>query len=92
MIKHSVDLDKNNNACITLLEGDFADATFTFGKVEIKQTEDGNGATLSFEYNVVKGVEEGNKEFEAVIGDLLADLITDVLDKREIVYSAGTVS
>lgn len=90
MMKHEVSNDSEGKAFITLLEGPFKGVSFTYGKVEVKEPEEDGSATLSFEYNILNGVEEGNKEFETVIGDLLTQLITIGLEKRDIVYTGGT--
>jgi hypothetical protein len=71
---------------IKLLEGDYKDTVFKFGKVKIKEEIDGPHLHFSFdvlESKVKKPKKlQQDKNFTKYVGDLLVELMTDNIDEE----------
>lgn len=72
---------------VKILEGDFADTIFNFGKVEFPNEEEN---IMSFEYNIETAKPENIQEFETTIGNILTSLIMDAIKNSELVFKGGT--
>ena len=73
-----------------LEDGEFEDVVYYYGKVQIKEDEINDQASLNFKFQVDKGnekysINELNEsvEFKTLIGDILADLLDDEDNKDD---------
>lgn len=72
-------------ARIKFKAGKFIGCVFSYGAVSF-----GEDDTMNFEYDVHSGTPEPKEEFEKVIGDLLVDMITNLLKQGGVVFKGGT--
>ena len=74
---------------LVLLDERFKNATFVYGAVSF--TEDGDTATMHYEYDIIEGEiqEEHIKDFEAEAGKLLVSLIEYGLKNESLIYKGG---
>lgn len=84
-----IDTGENNHAVFTLLRGDFEGVKFRYIELKVKESDE-SGATIQFEYEVVKGSLEHTKDdleqnpdFEATIGKVLHDVLMSAADTVE---------
>ena len=74
------------NVCIT--EGKFKDVIYNYGKVSINDKEENDDGSLPFrfEYTIIDNAllqrEEFGEEFFILIGDILVDIIDDLLKEQ----------
>ena len=73
---------------IKLLEGEFKDVVFSYGSVSVD--EQGEHATLHFDYDVYDGTIENVERFEQTIGDLLMYILEEQITHNQVVYANGT--
>lgn len=79
---------------IRILEGDWADVVFRFGKVGFTEDEEGDEnspLTLAFDYDIIslpshlneaKVDDEDYYEFENMLGDILVDIMENELEHK----------
>jgi len=74
---------------LVLLDERFKNATFVYGAVRF--TEDGDTATMHYEYDIIEGEiqEEHIKDFETEAGKLLVSLIEYGLKNESLIYKGG---
>jgi len=80
---------------VKIKKGKYKDVIVTYGKVGIKTNEDGNGATLSFQFVINESPKKHNKkklektpEFKNLLGDILSHIIQNALDTGK--YKLGS--
>jgi hypothetical protein len=79
--------DKDDIATIEIKTGDFKGTQFTFGTVKVNEDEEGDTATLSFDYAVHNNKDlEKNPDFELVLEHIMNDLLTMSLNEAEREY------
>lgn len=75
---------------ITILEGEFKDVVFSFGKVWFPEDDSG---VLSFEYNTKMETADWSPEkttkFQQACGQLLEAIIMDQIEKEDLVFKGG---
>lgn len=77
--------DKDDVACIEILTGDFKGVKFNFGSVKIEENEAEDGATLSFDYQVLKENDEPDpksEEFEKVLEEIMNSLLLRIVENE----------
>jgi hypothetical protein len=85
--EYVVDEKDKASVHIKLLNGDYKDTVFKYGKVGIKEEND--KAYLQFNFDVIESPIkklEKNLEFKNYIGELLSTIITKQLDVEETYY------
>jgi hypothetical protein len=85
--EYVVDEKDKASVHIKLLDGEYKDTVFKYGKVGVK--EEDNKAYLQFNFDVIQSPIkklESNLEFKNYIGDLLSTIITKQLDVEETYY------
>jgi hypothetical protein len=85
--EYVVDEKDKASVHIKLLNGEYKDTVFKYGKVGVK--EEGDKAYLQFNFDVIQSPIkklEKNLEFKNYIGDLLSTIITKQLDVEETYY------
>jgi hypothetical protein len=81
-----VPVETGTLANIEILNDQFKDVIFRYGKISANEEEDGT-ATLSFEYDIIdaagmKNLEE-NEDFKNFLGDLISSILLDQIEKSE---------
>jgi hypothetical protein len=78
---YRIDTGEDQHAVFTLLRGEFEGIKYRYIQLRVKES-DATGATIQFEYEVVKGSLEHTKDdleqnpdFEAAIGQVLHDVL-----------------
>jgi len=82
--------DINGFIVIRIKKGEFEGVEFTYGAVAVNEVI--GTATLSFEYNVIKGsnmVEANEEAFTDVAGDILMEMVTRQIAEGSVVYYGG---
>ena len=79
-------------ASVMIRAGKFKDVIYKYGKVSIREEEDGKGnLPFRFEYNIIDNVgiprEEFGEEFFTLIGDILVEIIDEQLEEENLEYS-----
>ena len=85
--EYVVDEKDKASVHIKLLDGEYKDTVFKYGKVGVKEEDD--KAYLQFNFDVIQSPIkklESNLEFKNYIGDLLSTIITKQLDVEETYY------
>jgi len=81
------DVEGEKVLAISIMEGEFKGAVFSYGKVEFPDPDE---PTLSFDYTVhVSAGDTTSKNFKNTIGDILVEILEDSLKNRETVFSGG---
>lgn len=94
-IGHTVMKNKHHGMnAIKLTDKPYDGIIFSYGRVEIKESEDDDSATLSFEYEVHDWNDKtvDDETFKSYIGDLLQEIIMDGIKNNNISYTGGTDS
>ena len=77
---------------IKLLEDPFSGIIFSFGKVDLNESADGESLHLAFEYEVLDYAGRAMtdmKPFESYIGKLLEEMIHIGVHENSLVYTGG---
>ena len=79
----------NNVNVVRVTDGEFKGVELTYGSVAFET--DGDSARLKFEYEIVTGEHLiiDLERFKNLIGDILTDIISEQLDKNEVIYKGG---
>ena len=88
--EYVVDEKDKTSVHIKLLNGDYKDTIFKYGKVGVKEEDD--KAYLQFNFDVIESPIkklEKNLEFKNYIGDLLVDIMSGNME-MEIIDETGT--
>lgn len=75
---------------LTEKAGKYQGVVYKYGKVDIKEDEENDSATLQFEWDMLDSnglpKEMIGEDFFQLIGDILQDIILEQLDKDELQY------
>ena len=79
----------NNVNVVRVTDGEFKGVELTYGSVAFEP--DGDSACFKFEYEIVTGEHLiiDLERFKNLIGDILTDIISEQLDKNEVIYKGG---
>lgn len=75
---------EGHDGAIRILDEEFKDIAISLGRVSIDASEEGNYATLKYEYDVIElpdGIEIDEK-FETLVGDIVVDIIDTKLENN----------
>lgn len=79
-----------NDEVVQLVEGPYEGVTFKYGKVQLIPNEVDDNLTISFEYDLLDGQPTNVQQFEQYIGQLLHEMIEEMVAENKIVYTGGT--
>ena len=79
--------DKDVVATIKITAGDFKDTVFNFGEINFAEEENPDGTySIGFNYDIIDEEHkalQGNSDFEALLGEILNDLLRTSLEEAE---------
>ena len=79
--------DKDVVATIKITAGDFKDTVFNFGEINFAEEENSDGTySIGFNYDIIDEEHkalQGNSDFEALLGEILNDLLRTSLEEAE---------
>lgn len=77
---------------IKFTEAPYAGLVFSYGKVEMAEDDVADELQMKFDYTVHNEPKEPyvTAEFEPYVGDFLVELISQMLEDKEIIYRGGT--
>ena len=79
-IKYDYVQDENDSTleCIKIMEGKYKGLTYQYGTVAFNENEENDDASMSFNYRVVKDVDDKDPdELQQIIGDILVDILDE---------------
>jgi hypothetical protein len=90
---HKIDYVKElygaNEYALKLVEHRFSGIKFVLGKVSFNE----DNFTLKYDYDIIEHDRvlsaEEKEEFEHVVGELIVQLITDGVQKNDLIYTGG---
>ena len=88
LIEHK---DAEDQWAVMLSEGKYEGLVYKYGKIDFHESNDDEGATLSFEYDVLEPIDtdvenltgKDYEEFKTLVGDILVELIEASIDYHE---------
>ena len=68
---------------IEIMKGKYENIVYRYGKVSIDESDSGEEAFLSFEYNIIKENDSLDDGFKDFIGDILTNIIMKNVNKNK---------